>query len=310
MESATQLRDSGAWSATPVPGLSVLTATVLEQGFRRHSHEHFVVTINVAGGNSSWYRGATVSVPPGWIGVVGAGEVHTGQPASTDPWRYRAFYPSVELLQEIANDWAGRNTPLPYFPEVCIRDPDLAMRLQRTHVRCEHGAERLDLEIEVRTSLGLLLGRHAEARLHRAPIGQERAAVRQVREYLEANLALAPCLDDLAGVANLSRFHLLRVFRRDTGLAPHQYLTQLRIERAKRLLAAGEPISAVAVAVGFSDQSHLNRRFKRLVGVTPGRFVAGLSRHSTHPSSILKVAHRGRPQRQADYSSRSGRPSP
>jgi AraC-like DNA-binding protein len=278
MGSPTQLDEFGAWSATPVPGLSVLTATLLAEGFRRHSHEHFVVTINVAGGHSSWYRGATVSIPQGWIGVVTAGEVHTGRPAGADPWCYRAFYPSVALLQDIADECAGRPTSLPYFPEVCIRDPDLAMRLSQTHFRCERETERLDLEIEVYTSLGLLLARHAEERLSEAPLGPERAAVRRVREYLEANLAPAPCLHDLAGVANLSRFHLLRVFRRDTGLAPHEYLTQLRIERAKRLLAAGEPISAVALAVGFSDQSHLNRRFKRLVGVTPGRFVAGLWR--------------------------------
>jgi AraC-like DNA-binding protein len=70
----------------------------------------------------------------------------------------------------------------------------------------------------------------------------------------------------------LSPFHLLRVFRAAVGLPPHAYQIQLRVARAKELLRAGMPIAAVAVEVGFVDQSHLTRHFKRLVGVPPGRY--------------------------------------
>jgi AraC-like DNA-binding protein len=82
----------------------------------------------------------------------------------------------------------------------------------------------------------------------------------------------SPSLAELSAVARLSPFHLLRLFRAGVGLPPHQYLMSLRVERSKELLGRGAPIAEVAARTGFADQSHLTRCFKRLAGVTPGRF--------------------------------------
>jgi len=65
---------------------------------------------------------------------------------------------------------------------------------------------------------------------------------------------------------------LLRVFRKELGIPPHAYLTQVRVLRAKKLLSVGIPIAQVAWETGFADRSHLNRHFKRLVGVAPGQY--------------------------------------
>jgi AraC-like DNA-binding protein len=59
-------------------------------------------------------------------------------------------------------------------------------------------------------------------------------------------------------------------------MAPHAYLNQIRLERARQLLSAGEPSAQVAAATGFVDQSHLTRRFKGAFGVTPGQYRAAL----------------------------------
>ena len=67
----------------------------------------------------------------------------------------------------------------------------------------------------------------------------------------------------------------MRVFRKVLGLPPHAYLVQVRITQAKKLLASGMAIAEVAAETGFSDQSHLHRHFKRIVGVTPGQYVKG-----------------------------------
>ena len=96
-----------------------------------------------------------------------------------------------------------------------------------------------------------------------------------MRRHLESDLTRTVRLDELARHAGLSKFHLLRQFKLRTGLTPGQYRTQLRVERAKRLLAAGEPPGGVAVACGFTDQSHLTRHFGRLVGIGPAAFAAG-----------------------------------
>ena len=71
----------------------------------------------------------------------------------------------------------------------------------------------------------------------------------------------------------MSRYHLLRVFKRATGLTPHAFHVQHRVERAKSLLRSGLPIVQVAADTGFVDQSHFTRAFKHLVGATPGQYL-------------------------------------
>jgi len=101
-----------------------------------------------------------------------------------------------------------------------------------------------------------------------------RPALRAVEAYIDAHLDQNFALADLAAVAHLSEFHFARQFKQATGLPPHQFVIHQRVERAKRLIAARRlSLAQVAVEVGFSDQSQLTRHFKRLVGVTPGRFT-------------------------------------
>jgi AraC-like DNA-binding protein len=71
----------------------------------------------------------------------------------------------------------------------------------------------------------------------------------------------------------LSPFHLNRVFSKEFGLPPHAFLTQVRVARAKALLKQGTSITQTALEVGFSDQSHFTRHFRRLVSVTPGHYL-------------------------------------
>jgi AraC family transcriptional regulator len=96
---------------------------------------------------------------------------------------------------------------------------------------------------------------------------------RTVRDYVHEHLAETISLDDLAAVAGLSRFHFARKFRATIGTAPHAYVLQQRVERARVLLQrTGTPIPEVAASCGFADQPHLTREFKKRVGVTPGRY--------------------------------------
>ncbi|WP_207398435.1 helix-turn-helix domain-containing protein [Bremerella alba] len=100
-----------------------------------------------------------------------------------------------------------------------------------------------------------------------------RHALRAVEEYIHAHLHQSISLADLAAVAQLSEFHFARLFKQTTGLPPHQFVIHQRVERAKHLIAEGRlSLAQIAIEVGFSDQSQLNRHFKRLVGVTPKRF--------------------------------------
>jgi AraC family transcriptional regulator len=125
--------------------------------------------------------------------------------------------------------------------------------------------------------LAVHLIRHvlAPRRTARRPDGAlPRSRLRAVVEYIEGHLDASPTLEEMAAVASLSTYHFAHQFKRATGLPPYQYVIMRRVERAEQLLQAGTDLSLAEIAAraGFPDQSVFCRHFKRLVGVTPGRF--------------------------------------
>lgn len=96
------------------------------------------------------------------------------------------------------------------------------------------------------------------------------STLRHVIEYIHENLDQHLTLAELSLVAGMSPYHFARTFKQVTGVPPHQYVLHARVEQAKGLLLQGKlTIAEIASQVGFFDQSHLTRSFKRLVGVTP-----------------------------------------
>jgi len=112
----------------------------------------------------------------------------------------------------------------------------------------------------------------------RAPPAQARGglppgAMRRVREYVDAHLGESMDLAELAAIAGLSVFHFARQFKQSAGVTPHHYLVQRRVERAQDMLARTDlSLPEIALAAGFSDQSHLARHFRQMLGTTPREF--------------------------------------
>jgi transcriptional regulator of acetoin/glycerol metabolism len=103
--------------------------------------------------------------------------------------------------------------------------------------------------------------------------GLSARALRRVREYVQMHLSENIDLPMLAAVAELSLHHFAREFKQSAGVTPHHYLIQKRIERAQQMLAQTDlPLAEIAYAVGFSDQGHLARHFRGLIGTTPREF--------------------------------------
>jgi AraC-like DNA-binding protein len=265
------------WRAEDLGNLDLLRATFVKHAFARHTHEGFALGVIDRGAEAFRYRGATHRAPAGSVVLINPGEAHTGQAAVAGGWSYSMLYPDGDLLRTVATELAGRERAVPYFIEPVVHDPPLATLLRRLHVLLERSDATLERESQLLAVFAYLLVRHAAERQEPYAVGSEPGRVALARSYLEAHLEENVNLDELARLTNLSPFHLLRLFQRETGLPPHAYLTQVRVSRAKHLLTAGMPLPQVAQASGFSDQSHLTRHFKRLVGVTPGRYANGSS---------------------------------
>jgi AraC-like DNA-binding protein len=254
--------------------LEVLHARFVEHRFARHSHEYFVVSYIEEGVQAYHYRQARHVTPAGQMFLVNAGEPHTGEPASEQGYVYRTMYPRASLLQQVAAEVTGSHT-LHLFDEAVIDDPVLVQLLRQFHSALIDSAPCLCSESLLRSALEHLIVRYGSPRPLVRSVGRERPGVRRAREYLHANYSRDVPLRALAEAANLSPFHLARAFVREVGHPPHVYLDMIRVQRARVLLAGGSSIADVATAVGYADQSHLTRRFKRLLGMTPGQFARG-----------------------------------
>jgi transcriptional regulator GlxA family with amidase domain len=204
--------------------------------------------------------------------------MHTGQAASKQGWTYRMLYPDVSLLQRAACEIAGRQQDIPFFPSPVVNDPMIAAQLLQLHASLQDTSSVLERDSRFLWVLAQLILRHADSHAFLRPVRGEQAWVQQIRAYLEDHYAENVSLEQLASSVNLSPFHLLRVFRDAIGLPPHTYLTQVRVTRARQLLRASLRPVEVALAVGFSDQSHLTKHFKSLVGVTPAQYAQGLGK--------------------------------
>jgi AraC-like DNA-binding protein len=250
--------------------LEILRAEYRRHSFTPHFHETFTLGLVDRGAVAIGYRGATHTLRPGALLVIEPGEVHMAHSADGEAWSYRSLYPPAALLAP------GGDTP-PFFGGGVYQDAALAADVGALHRALDGGADPLTQDVmarEVCAALARRYGRGAGRAERGTPRpAREPAAVARMREFLHASVASRVTLADVAAVAGMSEFHCIRVFRRATGVPPYAYLDLLRVARARTLLESGMAISRVAYAAGFSDQSHLTRRFKRVVGVTPGVYA-------------------------------------
>lgn len=196
-------------------------------------------------------------------------------PVAIDP--HRAFQGGElrRLAAEAAGVEADLAGPIPRF-----REPDRTLQFLMSKLRAEVVGEGYGTPLALE-SLLTLVGVHilggAATRAIRDPgpgPGLSHAGLNRVLQLIEGRLADPPTLRQMAAVADLSIFHFSRLFKRSTGLPPHRYVLGLRIERAKALLRQrrAAKVSEIAFRLGFADEGHFRKHFKRSTGMTPGEF--------------------------------------
>ena len=107
----------------------------------------------------------------------------------------------------------------------------------------------------------------------RTSAARDAPLARRLRELPDEHLSEQLTIADAARSLGVHPSHLVRAFSNAYGIAPYRYVTGRRVDRARRLLLDGVPLSDAAVAAGFHDQSHLSRHFERVLGATPGAFA-------------------------------------
>jgi AraC-like DNA-binding protein len=163
---------------------------------------------------------------------------------------------------------------LPSFSRNIVRDPDLITDLLRLHRTLEDPtADELRQRELLVGCFGRLIRRHGTDGRAVALAPRDQALLKSVTELMQDRHAQRLTLGYLASIVGLTQFQLIGLFRRGVGMTPHTYLTQIRLDKARRLLTGDSSIALAAVSAGFYDQAALTRHFKRCYGITPMQFI-------------------------------------
>lgn len=262
MNGRGETRWTRATLGRPDRPLDLLTARFDQHRYAPHTHEEFSVGICVLGASCIDYRGGALRVGEGSIVVLAPGEVHTGESAY-GTYAYRALYPAPALLTD------GILGGTPHFRDPLLHDPELAAALRTAHTELSTCPDPLEAESRLPWLLTALARRHSTARPTSDTVPGASGTALAVRDRLADELVAPPSLADLATDLGLSRYQLLRAFRTTMGMPPYAWLAQHRVSRARVLLETGGRPAEVAGQVGFADQAHMTRWFRRVLGVTP-----------------------------------------
>ncbi|MFE2422183.1 helix-turn-helix domain-containing protein [Streptomyces hokutonensis] len=264
-------REQALWTRARLghcgPPLDLLTARFDRHVYAPHAHEEFTIGVCVDGSELIDYRGGHIRTAPGSIVVLAPGEMHTGGPGSTTAgYAYRALYADPALLTD------GTLGGVPHFREPLLDDAELARAFRLAHTELSACPDPLEAESRLPWLLTALARRHSTSRPAPDLLVGAAWVAHAVRDRLADELLTPPSLSSLAADFDLSRYQLLRAFRTTMGIPPYAWLAQYRVTRARALLEAGGRPAEVAVQVGFADQAHLTRWFRRVLGVTPAAY--------------------------------------
>lgn len=271
----TEREKTSFWRAKRFRGMECMAATFVTHEFAPHSHDTFSIGAIEAGCQLSTIRGEREFTGPGALYLLNPGETHDGAPGVVGGYRYRMIYPEIGLLTDILEDVTGRTFQgTPSFSRQLLLDHELAFEFQRAHRLVEDGSDQLLAEEAMYNVLARMFARYGSIILS-APTQAGRTGAGRARDYIAANFSSEIGLEELAGVAGLSRAHLIRAFRREFFITPHAFQTDMRVRRARSLLRDGATPTDAAMECGFADQAHLTRHFKARTGVTPAAFRKG-----------------------------------
>lgn len=253
---------------SPWPGVHA-AQLVSGRHYGRHAHDFFGVGVLDAGAQRSTSDRRLVDAHAGDVLTHNPSEVHDGRPLHCEARAWRMVYFAPEAMAALAGDSARTAVEIALARPVASDAPLAALlrRLLDDLARWHAGAaDALACEESLVRAAHALHARHAGLR----PQAAAAPALERVRQRLADDLAAPPALAELAQLAGVSRYQLLRRFAAAYGVTPHAWLLQRRAERVRMLVDRGAGLAEAALATGFADQSHMTRVFTRHFGFTPG----------------------------------------
>lgn len=289
--SSIQSSERIIFSSTPhLAGVQMLIVDNAGPRVWKAYHETFTtcVVLGSQSGSAEWvYRGKTHVAGVGGMQFMEPGETHANK-KPVDGASFRVLLISVPMMKTAMAELVGRESKI-HFKTAQTVDPKFFAAFRGLHFSTESNASMLEQQTRFAACLKLLAQNCLEPPVSRRVPQVHSSGIRRAKEYLHQSFRRNVGLQELASVAGISQFHFARSFKREVGLAPHEFQVQLRLSSARELLRKGFSIAHAAEESGFSDQSHFSRHFKKSWGITPHAYA-----DCVRPVSVLFSDNRRR----------------
>ncbi|WP_068088896.1 AraC family transcriptional regulator [Polycladidibacter stylochi] len=254
-------------------GIELFEANFDDMVFSRHAHAGFAVGAITKGVGGYMCRGSNHLCPPRTLSLMNPEEPHTGH-AVDGALHYKMLYISestVRHLLEVGTPTGFHQiNPMDHDGLITRHFLQLARQLNRPDA-----TGRLGIEETLVTLLACVFSRHGGSSIRAA--GKENKAIRRAIEMMHDHVNTQPTaplsISDIAGEVGLNGNYFIQSFSKQRGISPRQYLILTKIHRAKQMIASGGSPLQVALDLGFYDQSHFIRHFRKINGITPQRLV-------------------------------------
>lgn len=252
--------------------VAMLNAQMSDFTYSKHAHEEFSFGVTLAGRQDFFAGGAFYRSLPGTVMVFNPGQVHDGHSGLDDPLRYRMLYIHPAQLEPLLSAAGMQHSRDFQIADVLINDPQLRQPIiNLAQLLDQPTSDPLLQEAQLYQLASGIAQRYGQYSPDRVASRAD-TLLQRARDYIHAHLTDELNLAQISAQVNLSKYHFLRLFRQQFGITPHQYIINCRVNRARDALEQGAALDDVVFHYGFTDLSHLNRRFKPIYGMTPRQY--------------------------------------
>ncbi|WP_375201926.1 helix-turn-helix domain-containing protein [Hyphococcus sp.] len=254
-------------------GIEIARGVCGDFSFPLHVHEGLTLGVVVSGCEEVQLRSERIRVGGGAVYLIPPDTMHGGRSYEGSAWSYCSLYVTLSALSRLLGlqDWAHVRFDEPIKQGTVMARNAAKCLMALSKPTCE----RLCRDTVLLETLGGLCDETREE----APAAMQGCDERisRVRDYIDAYHAQDISLEQLACVADLSAPHLISIFKKQVGSTPYAYLIARRLSAAHTRLIKGEKLSSIAGDCGFYDQSHLNRHFIRVFGLSPAAYARNIA---------------------------------
>lgn len=258
-----------------INGIEISKVESSRHVFPKHAHDD-IYALSLITKGASYCLGrekSDLTVNTGQIVALNPGQVHSGIPVGDNSISYWMLYADIKAMKKFATDIFQQHGILPEFNRMVIKNPRLANKFKKLLLTFEHSRDSLEKETLISAFLSDLFKAACDQKPERASDCSGNKSIDLAKDVLSEDLDIGISLDTVAKKVGFSRFHFIRQFKKHTGISPHQFRIQQRIEAAKDLIRKGRPLSQIALETGFSDQSHFTNKFRQYTGATPSQYA-------------------------------------